>query len=157
MTFHAERGHVPSPTDEPARLQLKPPGGQPGGVNGGWWPRSRNTLVELPELVLALSEEFGAISLIALGSDAWAPGPHRLAVGDQVIAVSRFQRQHAHTVMILGRDRSQMTLLVVPPEAPEHMAEAVLGAASDGQNTASPTQILADGWLDKRLPRLVSD
>jgi hypothetical protein len=147
MTFHAERGHAHSPTDRPVRLRLKPAGAGPGGVNGAWWPRSRDTLAELPALVDALRDTFGAVSLIALGSEAWAPGPHRLAVDDNVIAVSRFHRQHPHTIMVLGVDRSQTTLLVIPPEAPEHLGEAALRMAGDGHNTASPTQILADSWL----------
>lgn len=157
MTFQLRHGD-PTPTaDEPVRLSMKPPDASPGGVNGGWWPRSRDTTVELPELVSALTGPFGVISLIALGSDAWAPGPHRLAVDDRVIAISRFHRQNAHTIMILGKDRSQTTLLVIPPEAPHDVAEAILRMASDRRNTASPTQILADGWLANPRPRIVQD
>lgn len=147
MTFHEDGGHPSSHAGVPVRLRLKPAGAMPGGVNGGWWPRSRDTVVELPELVDALSDSFGPISMIALGSEAWSAGPHRLAVGDQVVAVGRFQRQHPHTIMVLGKDRSQATLLVIPPDAPSHVGEAALRMASDGANTATPTQILADGWL----------
>ena len=147
MSFHAERGQSHSPADQPVRLRLKPAGAKPGGVNGPWWPRSRDTVAELPGLVLALGESFGTVSLIALGNDSWLPGPHRLAVDDQVIAVSRPERQQAHTVLVLGRDRSQATLLVVPPEAPEHVGNAALRLAANGENTSTPTQILANGWL----------
>jgi Family of unknown function (DUF5994) len=68
------------------------PGGQPparvsfdsalirhGAVDGGWWPRSRNALTELPALIAALDARPGVrVQRLAIHSDEWDEIPHQL-------------------------------------------------------------------------------
>lgn len=152
--FQAERGRSTSEPGEAIRLSMKPPG-TGGVVDGGWWPRSRDTMAELPDLVTALHEPLGTVSMIALAGDDWIPGPHRVGVDDQVVAVSRSDRRPAHTILVVGRDRRQATLLVVPPEMPAAVGAAALRIAGDERDTSSPAQILAQGWLAGQGPRPV--
>jgi hypothetical protein len=159
MAFHAEPGRTPSTADLPIRLSLKPNGQQAGGaggsvgtVDGAWWPRSRDTLIELPELVRALGETLGTVSMIAIDPDGWLPGPHRVGIGDQVISVSRSERQ-SHTVLLVGLDRRQLVLVVIPPETPAKAGEAALRIAGDGRSSLGAGQILANGWLVGNGPR----
>ena len=51
-----------------------------GAVDGGWWPRSRNALTELPALIAALDARPGVrVQRLAIHRDEWDEIPHQLS------------------------------------------------------------------------------
>ncbi|MFF5235475.1 DUF5994 family protein [Dactylosporangium sp. NPDC000521] len=59
-------------------------------LDGGWWPRSRDPVAELPGLVVALAARYGSIRRFMLNRGSWDVEFRRLAVGDQVVRAGWF-------------------------------------------------------------------
>jgi uncharacterized protein DUF5994 len=141
-----------------ARLSLDPATERRRGINGGWWPRSRDAGAELPALITGLSTQAGRVSRVALQADAFGNIPHLLTVGGRKVRVAWFRHMNTHTVSLTMGGRDYLTLLVIPPHAsPASAAEALRLAASSGP-VGSPEAILAaagiaaDGDPDEPRP-----
>src|SRR6266480_5689644 len=106
-------GGLPSP-----RVSFAPGLMQRGVVDGGWWPRSRTALTELPGLIAALDARPGVrVQRVAVHRDEWDDIPRKLtAGGGHRVRVDWFTTISRHTVSvtIAGR-REPIALLVVPP------------------------------------------
>ncbi|GAB3066598.1 DUF5994 family protein [Micromonospora schwarzwaldensis] len=112
-------------------------------LDGGWWPRSWDPAVELPGLVLALSERHGRIRHLMLNIHAWESRFRRLTVGPDVIRIGWFDTlDPALLVATTGRD-VQVDLLVVPPATPRTAAEWAMATAADPTNLRRAPDILA--------------
>jgi len=101
------------------RLRLKPKAPPTGSVDGAWWPRSRDLARELPALAEVLAIRLGPVTRVAFAMNAWKPAPRRVAVGGRVIRLEGFRTQDEHILNVSGSDGQRITLLVIPPEAPE--------------------------------------
>jgi hypothetical protein len=83
-----------------ARLSLDPATLRHAGINGAWWPRSRDAAAELPSLLTELSTPAGRVRRIALQVDAFDNIPHQLSVGGHKVHVAWFKHRkppHCHT------------------------------------------------------------
>jgi hypothetical protein len=132
------------------RLELRPGTARAGFVDGGWWPRSHNLRAELPDLIAALHTRVGAmigpVERIGFGRPQWDPiGKERLLTLTGQVAFDGFAAFTPDVVWVVGRftDQSPLTLLVVPPEAPEADAVAALHRAGTAGNTDRPAALLA--------------
>jgi Family of unknown function (DUF5994) len=126
-----------------ARLSLDPATARRRGINGGWWPRSRDAGAELPGLIAGLSTQAGLVSRVALQADAFSNIPHQLTVGGRKVHVAWFRHMNVHTVSLTMADRNYLTLLVIPPHASPAAAEQALTLAASGRRPGPPETILA--------------
>jgi len=82
-----------------ARLSLHPATMRHVGINGGWWPRSRDASAELPSLITELSSRAGRVRRIALQVDAFDNIPHQLSVGGHKVHVAWFRYMNPRTAV----------------------------------------------------------
>ncbi|MFI8454319.1 DUF5994 family protein [Kitasatospora sp. NPDC085464] len=75
MTTTLDRATTPAATDSTARLSLTPGGVRPGRLDGAWWPRSRDLLLELPALAADPANTRTASELLAAEPSAGATAP----------------------------------------------------------------------------------
>jgi Family of unknown function (DUF5994) len=154
MTLTSVQNIEPAPVstldqDAPGqvRLSLNTAAEQGRGINGGWWPRSRDAGAELPELITGLSTQARRVSRVALQADAFSNIPHQLTIAGHKVHVAWFRHMNAHTVSLTIPGSDYLTLLVVPPEAsPEAAAEALRLAAS-GRRAGPADTILATAGI----------
>jgi hypothetical protein len=136
----------------PGRLRLVlAPRPVPGGVDGRWWPRTRDLAVELPALVAAVAQQFGAVDRVGLDPEAWDGRPRRAVVGGRVVALDWFGGGGRHAIELFGPHATHVVLLVIPPDAPLIVALACLAmqasTAPAGGDPSSAGVTEADrGW-----------
>ncbi|GAA0384927.1 DUF5994 family protein [Micromonospora gifhornensis] len=133
-------------TREPptARLRLADPPSSRAMLDGGWWPTSRDPVVELCSLVTALTAQRGCvIERIMLQPAAWDRHPRRIGVGGGVVRVGWFTTLEAGLVIITGRRDLRIDLAVIAPETTYAAATATMLAASRSANTTRATDILS--------------
>ena len=128
-----------------ARVSFDPARIRHGAVDGGWWPRSRNALTELPGLIAALDARPGVrVQRLAVHRDEWDEIPHELtADGGHFVRIDWFTTIPRHTVSVTtagGRD--PIALLEVPPGTPAETARAAMKTAATGPGTAQAADIL---------------
>jgi hypothetical protein len=124
------------------RLRLKPKAAATGFVDGGWWPRSRDLAAELPGLLAVLAVRLGRIERVIYHLGAEGPTVPKIRFDGGVVRLSGYRTQRPDTVEVLGA-RHRITLLVVPPETPEHDAHEALMAAGHRGNTDDIAALLA--------------
>ncbi|MGH3761425.1 DUF5994 family protein [Actinophytocola sp.] len=142
--------------EQPPRVHLKPAApatGDPGHVDGAWWPRSRDLAAELPVLFAALATRLGAIERMAYNLDEWQPVARRLEVGATRVTLGGFHYQGANTIDVADSRGRRVTLLVVPPETPAANARKIALAAADDRNIERVDTLLARVAGRNGMPR----
>ncbi|GAB2958055.1 hypothetical protein GCM10023080_017190 [Streptomyces pseudoechinosporeus] len=120
----------PLPSYPLLRLRLAPRAGMPRRIDGVWWPRSYDLLVELPRLLAGLPQAWGHISSVTVNGATWSATPGRMLVFNQVVRLRRSTTMSApDTVCLLAPSRGRWDLLVVPPDTPPDTAEPLMAAA----------------------------
>ena len=112
------------------RLRLKPKARTSGYVDGAWWPFSDDLATELPDLLAVLSVRLGAVSRVIYNIDEWISVPAKFATGGDLVRLDGFRNQPAHTLEVLGVDRSNLLLLVVSPNTDAGDAHSTMMAAA---------------------------
>ncbi|MFI9170848.1 DUF5994 family protein [Streptomyces lincolnensis] len=129
----------PLPSQPVLRLRLAPHGGLPRSLDGAWWPRSYDLLVELPRLLAGLPRVWGHVTSVTVNGAAWSAVPGRILVSNQVVRLRRnLAASAAHTVVLLAPGRGRWDLLVVPPDTPEVAAEPLMAAAAGDPGGGTP-------------------
>jgi hypothetical protein len=147
----ARSQNIQATTDEP-RIEMKPTGSAPGYVDGGWWPRSTDPASEFPGLIVALRGHVGQVSRVTYNLDFWAPVHRKLTVDSRVVRCEGFRAMNTHTATAIGVNSQRMTVLVVPPDTPEDVAQAALRTAAGHDNTATVENILASTGVRSGRP-----
>jgi hypothetical protein len=146
--IHAITALATLPADRPThtlRLRLKPKTTKPTGyVDGGWWPRSRDLTVELPELVRVLGVRLGGVTRVAFPLGAWRTAPRTIVVDARAIALEGFNSQDQHVLHVSGPDRQRISVLVIPPDTLTVAAHGAMMMASRRDNADRPITILAE-------------
>jgi hypothetical protein len=135
---------IPSGLPSP-RVSFAPRLTQRGPVDGGWWPRSRNALTELPGLITALDARPGVrVQRVAVHRDEWDNIPRKLTADNGHFArIDWFTTISPHTVSVtIAGGREPIALLVVPPSTRAEAARAAMDTAATGPGTAQATDIL---------------
>ena len=123
----------PLPSHPVLRLRLAPRSDLPRSIDGAWWPRSYDLLVELPRLLAGLPREWGHITSATVNG-AWSAGPGRILVSNQVVRLRRARAANAPpTVVLLAPGQGRWDLVVVPPDTTEDAAEPLMAAAAGAQ------------------------
>jgi hypothetical protein len=134
---------------ESVRLAVKPSATASGVLDGGWWPRSRDPVAELPALIAAIDRPGQHVVRVGLSMPAWTAAPRKLMVGGRKVQLDWFQTWNPTMVrLLIGSNRRQMDLLMIPVETSENTAIAALARAAAPDNTDSGVAILADAVVD---------
>ncbi|MBC6460322.1 DUF5994 family protein [Actinomadura sp. HBU206391] len=131
-----------SPAVSEPRLRLALGLARRGVLDGGWWPRSRDAATQLTELAADLIEPLGMITRLAVDATDWDDIPRRIKVGDRAVKVGWFP-DLSHMIIVTRGRQDQFMLLVVPPDATPHAAQAALEWAAAGTGSAPPREILS--------------
>jgi uncharacterized protein DUF5994 len=135
----ASQATVDSPRP-PLRLRLKPNGPPTGHVDGAWWPRSRDLTDELAALTDVLAARLGPVARLAFASEAWNPVAD---VDGRAVRLTALRPREKNIVRVSGSDGRRITLLVVPPEAPDEAGNDAVMLAARRANSDEPADILA--------------
>jgi hypothetical protein len=148
----------PLPTSPASRLSLDPALGRQGAVDGGWWPHSRNAIVELPVLISSLNNRIGAVLRLGVDARDWDDIPRRLTVSGHLVRIGRFADLNHKIIVTLG-SRDHIFLLVIPPQTPMAAAKSALAMAATGKNSGRPEEILAASGVENEIttPRTSPD
>ncbi len=130
-------------TDQPRRPLRLRLSGSPGQatLDGGWWPRTRDIDVELADLVDGFPPAFGGVNRALYSRPDWDTQPRSVRVGRGRLKTGSFPRDDTHMVVLSMSTRTQLRLLVVPPDQPH--GEQAVALATDPSNRLSAAEILA--------------
>ena len=85
--------------------------------DGGWFPRTRDLAVELPELIAELDRRGIRVERFTYALDAWAPVARKIVVLGRVVRTGGFRSMDGGVVCLTwGGGTRRADLLVVPPE-----------------------------------------
>ncbi|MFJ1795165.1 DUF5994 family protein [Kitasatospora griseola] len=144
MTATLDRAMTPAALDSTARLSLAPSGVRPGRLDGAWWPRSRDLLLELPVLAADIDERWGRITRITVNPARWPVIPRRIPVTGHTVHAGWFTtEQDEHTIAVFSYTPLRLNLLVVPPETDAVDAARLMSEAADPANTRTASDLLA--------------
>ncbi|MDX3385381.1 DUF5994 family protein [Streptomyces niveiscabiei] len=127
-----------------ARLALKSesPSGGSAGLDGAWWPRSRELSAELSALADVLDPLWGRITRVALNTRHWPILPSRVFVNGHAVRVGWFTAElDPHAILLQSFTAGRWNLLVIPPETGASSAARLLAATS--ADTGRPTTATA--------------
>ncbi|MFI9360341.1 DUF5994 family protein [Kitasatospora sp. NPDC053057] len=144
MTAILDRATTPVIPESPLRLSMAPDGVRAGRLDGAWWPRSRDLLVELPSLTAELDERWGRVTRITVNPAQWPLIPRRIPVAGHTVRAGWFSiEQDKHMIMVCSYIPRRLNLLVVPPRTNSVDAARLMTEAADPANTRSASELLA--------------
>ncbi|MFI6660363.1 DUF5994 family protein [Streptomyces sp. NPDC050523] len=127
----------------PVRLSLAPYAAVPGGLDGAWWPYSRDLVAELPLLVQAM-DGVGTITRVILGIQLWPGIPHQIAVGrGYVTAGWSVSGQEQNVISLCSYRDGFRTLLVIPPTTAADTADWLMNSPVPVDGSRTATELLA--------------
>lgn len=138
-----------------ARVSFDPALIRHGAVDGGWWPRSRNALAELPGLIVALDARPGVrVRQLTVHRDEWDEIPRGLtADGGHAVRVDWLTTIPHRTVSVTtAGGREPIALLVVSPDTPAETAWAAMNIAAASPGIPQATDILTAEEAPQRAP-----
>ena len=99
------------------RVSLRADAGSGGSpFDGGWFPRSNDLSVELPELIAELDRRGVRIERFTYALDAWLPLPRKLVLQDRIVRTGGFRSMDPQVVCLTWDEGTKRAdLLVVPP------------------------------------------
>ncbi|WP_327678584.1 DUF5994 family protein [Kitasatospora sp. NBC_00458] len=162
MTVTFDRATTPAAPDSTARLSLAPVGARTGRLDGAWWPRSRDLLLELPSLAAEIDGRWGRITRITVNPAQWPVIPRRVPVTGHTIHAGWFAaEQDEHTVAVFSYAPRRLNLLIIPPATDAADAARLMSEAADPADTRTAGELLAarsdrDGEGSAFLPSAVA-
>lgn len=130
MTSTAHSQDPALPVQPAVRLRVMPGEGVPRRIDGAWWPRSRDLMVELPLLLAALPPSWGQIAAVSVHASMWATAPGRVLIANRVVRLHKTSGARGrHSICLLTPGRGRWDLLVVPPEIDQADAEPLMASA----------------------------
>ncbi|MFD5723466.1 DUF5994 family protein [Streptomyces sp. NPDC127036] len=143
------QGSKNSPPSLAVRLSLVPYQAVAGGLDGAWWPRSHDLVVELPSLIEAM-DGVGSITRVTLGIEEWSHIPHQVASGGHMVGAGWFASGREQNVILSCSYRQGFrSLLVIPPGTGADAAAWLLNTPvpADGSSTATEHLATANSQL----------
>ncbi|RGD59061.1 hypothetical protein DR950_15905 [Kitasatospora xanthocidica] len=119
---------------------------RPGRLDGAWWPRSRDLLLELPALAADIDGRWGRVTRITVNPAQWPVIPRRIPVAGHTVHAGWFTtEQDEHTIAVFSYSPLRLNLLVVPPETDAVDAARLMAEAADPAGTRTASDLLAAG------------
>jgi RNA polymerase primary sigma factor len=113
--------------DGSARLSLRSSSSGKGVVDGAWWPRSTDPVIELVALSEALGVRRALVRRIGLNMAGWDSAPRRIRLASgRRVAVDWLRSSGVHLVRILGTDDQPIDLLLIPVDITPATADLAL-------------------------------
>ena len=125
------------------RLALRGDGSARTILDGAWWPRSRDPVAELADLLAALDARQWPITRIMLNSGAWDDHPRRVGFAGRTVRVGWFATLDANLVIATTSSERRIDLLVISPDASSSWADTAMSMACNGAGSLTATAILA--------------
>lgn len=147
-------GELPVRSEVRLRMKSHPP---MHGVDGAWWPRSRDPEAEFPELVLAMNSWVGPVHRVTYHVGDWDAAGSRATIDGRPVDLVGSTAVEPHTVLVAGTHERQRTLLVVPRDVPRSVARAVLRATAGPDDVPSAEEMLTSNGVRLAGPRGVED
>lgn len=141
-----------SSTIIPSPPQRTPPDGlrlqmsnevSPDGLDGSWWPRSRDLQREAADLVDHFPAGIGRISRMLFSRPDWdnssadGRGVRSIRAARGPVKVGSFPSDDTHLMILTLSSRRRLKLLVIPSDTPDLEAADLLVAAT-GATTTPP-------------------
>ncbi|MFF7632928.1 DUF5994 family protein [Kitasatospora sp. NPDC008050] len=146
MTVTLDRATAMRSADSAARLSLAPDGVRPGRLDGAWWPRSRDLLLEIPSLAAELDKRWSRLTRIIVNPAQWLAIPRQIPVVGHTVHVGWFdEEQNQDLVMVRSYDPLRLELLVVPPSTDAVEAARLMAQAADPTSTRTAHALIAAG------------
>ncbi|WP_431679498.1 DUF5994 family protein [Kitasatospora sp. KL5] len=135
---------TPPIPESAVRLALAPEGVRAGRLDGAWWPRSRDLLLEFPSLAAQLDERWGRVTRITVNPAQWPVVPRRIPVAGHTVHAGWFTtEQDEHMIMVCSYAPRRLNLLVVPPQADAAEAARLMSEAAAPTNTRTASALIA--------------
>jgi hypothetical protein len=147
MTLRSGRSATDSTQTRPRttpRLRLKPKGSAAGNVDGAWWPHGDDLPIELPDLLAVLSIRLGRIDRVAYNFADWASAPDKFPTGEDMVRLRGYYQQPGNTVQVVGVNRTNLVLLVVPTRTEAERAHDIMMSAAAPNNASTVDELLHD-------------
>lgn len=113
-------------------------------LDGGWWPYSRDLVLEMTDLVRHFPSEHGRITRALYSRPDWDTTPHRVDLGTKLLKVGSFPDDDTHVMVVQTANRERLTLLVVPSRFTQAQGEEALLAAATPGNEHSGSEVLLE-------------
>ncbi|WP_405016463.1 DUF5994 family protein [Kitasatospora sp. NBC_00070] len=144
MTAILDGATTPTTPEPAVRFSLAPDGVRPGRLDGAWWPRSRDLLLELPSLVAELDRRWSRVTRITVNPAQWPVIPRRIPVVGHTVHAGWFTvEQDEHMITVCSYAPRRLEVLVVPPQTAVAEAVALLAVAADPANIRTASALLA--------------
>ncbi|GAA3050132.1 hypothetical protein GCM10020229_72020 [Kitasatospora albolonga] len=144
MTALPDRATTSAIPESRLRLSMAPIGVRAGRLDGAWWPRSRDLLLELPSLAAEIDKRWGRITRITVNPAQWPLVPRRIPVAGHTVHAGWFTaEQDEHTIMVCSYAPRRLNLLVVPPQTDAAVATRLMAEAADPASTRTASELLA--------------
>ena len=127
------------------RVSLRADAGSGGSpFDGGWFPRSNDLSVELPELIAELDRRGVRIERFTYALDGWLPVPRKLVLQDRIVRTGGFRSMDPQVVCLTWDEGTKRAdLLVVPPDTDVLTGARALRLATRRGLPRSPQMVLA--------------
>ena len=121
---------------------MKPADRSCGLVQGAWWPRTDQLLIELPPLLTALAPRVGTVDRVIYDETRWAPQSLRMEFRGRSIILEGSATTSTNTLSVIGKGFGRLDLLVVPPYTNPTRAYAAVTRASKPDDVSTPDELL---------------
>lgn len=100
------------------RLMLKPRAPATGHLDGGWWPRSRDLVAELPGLAEVPALQLGAVTRVSFALADRNPAPLGVQTAGRRIRLEGPRPRYQDIVLVSSPGRRPIRLSAVPLDSP---------------------------------------
>ncbi|MBX9983066.1 hypothetical protein A9W98_30410 [Mycobacterium gordonae] len=115
--------------EQETRLEIKPFRPLSEHVDGAWWPRSKNLVHELPDLLASVSEQLGPIVMVGYRHNGWDETPPLADIGGRTVELLGFSSDEPTSVILIGEEGHHLTLHVISPDVSEQSGRQALDEA----------------------------
>lgn len=140
MSASTEIPPLPEPRGD-LRLRMADHPGK-NSLDGGWWPYSRDLVLEMTDLARNFPVLHGRITRALYSRPDWDTAPHRVDLGTSRLKLGSFPEDDTHVLVVQTANRERLTLLVVPPRFTQAQGEEALLAAATPGNAHSGGEVL---------------
>ncbi len=112
-------------------------------LDGAWWPRSHDPVVEVSNLVPALQARQIPVTKIMLNPSGWDSHPRRIGVAGRIVRLGWFATLDPELLIASTGGDQRADLLVVSPDASSASAHAAMTMASSGPDALTAAAVRA--------------
>jgi hypothetical protein len=100
-------------------------------------------VTEMADLQTLLGSRADGVDRIMYNLDTWEPAPRHTMLGGRSVRLDGYRHLPAHTLCVLGLDRTRLVLLVIPAATATGTARALLSDASRPGNELTAGELVA--------------